>query len=291
MFHVKHSNGRKSRRTIDKEGGKRYNKGTVFSENGKEIRMAKIIAFANQKGGVGKTTSAINVAASLGILGKKVLLIDLDPQGNCSSGVGIDKANLKLSVYDVLMERAKAEEVIIKTKFENLWVLPSEVALAGAEIELADSPHRQNSLKCAILPLEDQFDYILMDCPPSLGLLTLNGLVASKEIIVPMQCEFFALEGLSQLMVTVDLVRKHYNPALSLGGVILTMYDGRLNLSLAVATELKKYFADRIFRNTVPRNVRLSEAPSHGKPVYYYDKNSKGAQSYLAIAQELEKRN
>lgn len=251
--------------------------------------MTKILAFANQKGGVGKTTSAINVAASLGFLGKKVLLVDLDPQGNCTSGVGIDKDRVTLSSYEVLLEGAKIKDAAQKTRFKGLSCVPATMNLAGAEIGLSSVSARESVLKAA-LSEEKDYDYIIMDCPPSLGLLTLNGLVAAQEVIVPMQCEYFALEGLSQLLYTVNLVKKMYNPGLDLGGVILTMYDGRLNLSLAVAAEIRKFFPDRIFRNTVPRNVRLSEAPSHGKPVLYYDKHSKGAQAYLEIARELEER-
>ena len=251
--------------------------------------MTKIIAFANQKGGVGKTTSAINVAASLGHLGKKVLLIDLDPQGNCTSGVGIDKDKCKLSSYQVLLEGVSVEEATQKTRFDGLFCVPASMELAGAEIGLSAVNGRESVLRKALGSVQG-YDYILMDCPPSLGLITLNGLCAAQEVIVPMQCEYFALEGLSQLMYTVSLVKKMYNPSLELGGVILTMYDGRLNLSLAVAAEIKKYFPDRIFRTTVPRNVRLSEAPSHGKPILYYDKNSKGARAYLEIAKELEER-
>ncbi len=251
--------------------------------------MTKILAFANQKGGVGKTTSAINVAASLGYLGKEVLLVDLDPQGNCTSGVGIDKDRVTLSSYEVLLEGAKIEEAAQKTRFKGLSCVPATMNLAGAEIGLSSVSARESVLKNALSEVKG-YDYIIMDCPPSLGLLTLNGLVAAREVIVPMQCEYFALEGLSQLLYTVNLVKKMYNPALDLGGVILTMYDGRLNLSLAVAAEIRKFFPDRIFRNTVPRNVRLSEAPSHGKPVLYYDKNSKGAAAYLEIARELEER-
>lgn len=252
--------------------------------------MTKILAFANQKGGVGKTTSAINVAASLGFLGKKVLLVDLDPQGNCSSGVGVDKENVEYSTYEVLLEGARVADCALKTEFRNLWCLPATMNLAGAEIGLSAVNGRESVLRRALEPVMSSYDYIIIDCPPSLGLLTLNGLCAAQGVIVPMQCEFFALEGLSQLMYTVSLVQKMYNPDLELAGVILTMYDGRLNLSLAVAAEIRKYFPDRIFRTTVPRNVRLSEAPSHGKPALYYDKNSKGAQSYLEIARELEKR-
>ncbi len=251
--------------------------------------MTKIIAFANQKGGVGKTTSAINVAASLGHLGKKVLLIDMDPQGNCTSGVGVDRDSCKYSTYQVLLDGVSIEDAAVKTPFEGLWCVPATMELAGAEIGLSAVMARESILKKALSAVSG-YDYIIMDCPPSLGLLTLNGLCAAKEVIVPMQCEYFALEGLSQLMYTVSLVKKMYNPTLELGGVILTMYDGRLNLSLAVAAEIRKYFPDRIFRTTVPRNVRLSEAPSHGKPCLYYDKNSKGAHAYLEIARELEKR-
>lgn len=251
--------------------------------------MTKILAFANQKGGVGKTTSAINVAASLGALGKKVLLVDLDPQGNCTSGVGIDKEKVSVSSYEVLLDGKTIEEATVKTPFQGLWCVPATMNLAGAEIGLSAVAGRESVLKKALSATTD-FDYILMDCPPSLGLLTLNGLCAAEGVIVPMQCEYFALEGLSQLMYTVSIVKKMYNPTLELAGVILTMYDGRLNLSLAVAAEIRKYFPGQIFRTTVPRNVRLSEAPSHGKPVLYYDKNSKGAQAYLEIARELEKR-
>lgn len=249
----------------------------------------KILAFANQKGGVGKTTSAINVAASLGVLGKKVLLLDLDPQGNASSGVGMDKNRAKLTTYEVLLEGKTIEEAAKKTSFQGLWCVPASMNLAGAELGLSSVTARESVLRRALEQLTG-FDYVIIDCPPSLGLLTLNGLCAAKGVIVPMQCEYFALEGLSQLMYTTELVKKMYNPDLKLEGVILTMYDGRLNLSLAVAAEIRKYFPKEIFRTTVPRNVRLSEAPSHGKPVYYYDKNSKGARAYLEIAAELEKR-
>jgi len=249
----------------------------------------KILAFANQKGGVGKTTSAINVAASLGHLGKRVLLIDLDPQGNCTSGVGIDKDKAPYSTYDVLLEGISISEATQKTPYEGLWCVPATMNLAGAEIGLSAVNSRESVLKKALDDVKG-YDYVIMDCPPSLGLLTLNGLCAAQGVIVPMQCEYFALEGLSQLTYTIGLVKKMYNPQLDLAGVILTMYDGRLNLSLAVAAEIRKYFPARIFRTTVPRNVRLSEAPSHGKPVLYYDKNSKGALAYLEIARELMKK-
>lgn len=249
----------------------------------------KILAFANQKGGVGKTTSAVNVAASLGALGKKVLLIDLDPQGNSSSGVGVDKRAPGATSFEVLADGTPIDSAIRPTAFQGLWCLPATMELAGAEI-LLSSGARESALKTALASLSEPFDYAIVDCPPSLGLLTLNGLAAAEKVIVPMQCEYYALEGLSQLTYTVDLVRRMYNPRLELGGVILTMYDGRLNLSLAVASEIRRYFPDRIFRATVPRNVRLSEAPSYGKPVLYYDKYSKGAQAYLEIAREVLER-
>ena len=249
--------------------------------------MANIIAFANQKGGVGKTTSAVNVAASLGALDKRVLFVDLDPQGNGTSGVGIDKNKVALSSYEVLLEGAPLKDAVQKTAFKGLWCLPANVNLAGAEILLSASDAREGALREALSPQEGDYDYVIIDCPPSLGLLTLNALTAAREVIVPMQCEYFALEGLSQLLYTVDLVRERYNRRLKLGGVIFTMYDGRLNLSLAVAAEIKKYFPDKIFRTTVPRNVRLSEAPSHGKPALYYDPHSKGAKAYQEIAAEI----
>ena len=252
--------------------------------------MARILAFANQKGGVGKTTSAVNVAASLGAMGRRVLFVDLDPQGNGTSGVGINKNKAQPSVYEVLMDGIPVMDAIQQTAFAGLWCLPANVNLAGAEILLASSQAREGTLKGALAYIEDTFDYIIIDCPPSLGLLTLNALTAAQEVIVPMQCEYFALEGLSQLLYTVDLVRQRYNRHLKLGGVILTMYDGRLNLSLAVSAEIRRYFPDKIFRTTVPRNVRLSEAPSHGKPVLYYDPHSKGAKAYQEIAGELDEK-
>ena len=251
--------------------------------------MTNVLAFANQKGGVGKTTSAINVAASLGALGSKVLLVDLDPQGNATSGVGVDKDQVSVSTYELLLEGKSVEEAAVKTPFDGLWCVPATMNLAGAEIGLSAVNGRESVLKKALQAAKD-YDYIIMDCPPSLGLLTLNGLCAAQGVIVPMQCEYFALEGLSQLMYTISMVKKMYNPVLEIAGVILTMYDGRLNLSLAVAAEIRKHFSKQIFRTTVPRNVRLSEAPSHGKPALYYDKNSKGAQAYMDIAREIRKR-
>lgn len=261
-----------------------YRKGSDVNVSGK----CRILAFANQKGGVGKTTSAVNVAAGVGALGKKTLLCDFDPQGNASSGVGIEK-NVELSSYDALLG-TNPYEIIKKTEFEGLDVMPASIDLAGAELEIADEPHRESKLKSVLDTLRHDYDYIFIDCPPSLGLLTINALCAADGVIVPMQCEYFALEGLSQLSQTVSIVKRKYNPALCLDGIIITMFDGRLNLSLQVLEEIKRYFPGKIFKTPVPRNVRLSEAPSYGMPVRYYDKHSKGAAAYGEIAAELVNR-
>lgn len=245
-----------------------------------------ILALANQKGGVGKTTSAVNLAASVGSLGKRVLLVDLDPQGNTTSGVGASKRNA-LSVYDAIINLSEVDKIVKKTKFKGLDVMPSNIALAGAELELVDLDEREFKLKTALEPLREKYDYILIDCPPSLGLLTINALCAADGVLVPMQCEYYALEGLSQLTMTIGQVKRLYNPDLELLGVIITMFDGRLNLSLQVLEEIKKHFPGKLFRTPVPRNVRLSEAPSYGMPAMYYDKYSKGAAAYLEIAKDL----
>lgn len=249
--------------------------------------MGKIIAFANQKGGVGKSTSAINIAAALGLLGKKTLIVDLDPQGNTTSGVGINKKQIKTSSYDILISRSDAKSAIVKTKFENLDILPSNITLAGAEFELVDTSNREGRFKSAMDKVKDEYDYIIVDCPPSLGLLTLNALVASNGVVVPMLCEYFSLEGLTQLMITIREVKKRFNPSLDLAGILITMYNGRLNLSAEVLHELKKYYSDKLFKTMIPRSVRLSEAPSYGEPIQYYDKRSKSSEAYNEVAKEL----
>jgi len=252
-----------------------------------EAGMASIIAFANQKGGVGKTTSAVNIAASVGIIGKTVLMVDLDPQGNTTSGFGINKKTVKNSTYDVLIGRCTAKEAVIKTEFENLSLIPSTISLAGAEFDLYSMENREFRLRDALKEIEPEYDYIFIDCPPSLGMLTVNALSAALGVIIPMQCEYYALEGLSQLMITLRKIKQLYNPSLEICGILLTMYNGRLILTAQVVAELKKYYKDKLFRTTISRNVKLSEAPSFGVPVYYHDKFCKGATEYLDVAREL----
>ncbi|MBP0979208.1 MAG: ParA family protein [Oscillospiraceae bacterium] len=249
--------------------------------------MGKVISVVNQKGGVGKTTTSVNIAAALAFKDKKVLLVDLDPQGNATSGVGIDKRNTNVSVYDLISDNANIEDVTIKTEFKNLYILPSNISLAGAEIEMIEMENRMLKIKNILEPISNNYDYIFIDCPPSLGLITLNALTASNSFLVPIQCEFYALEGLSQLMMTVRTVKKLYNSQLELEGVLLTMYDGRLNLTIQVANEVKKFFPDKVYKTVIPRNVRLSEAPSFGQPVLYFDKYSKGSNAYLELANEI----
>lgn len=253
--------------------------------------MAKTVAIVNQKGGVGKTTTAVNLTAALGAKGYKTLLIDIDPQGNSTSGFGINKRELAKSSYNVLIGGCPAREAIIKTKFDNVSVMPSSMDLAGAELELVDIDKRESKLKTAIAPIKDEFDFILLDCPPSLGLITLNGLCAADSLMVPIQCEFFALEGLAQLISTVRTVKRLYNPYIEIEGVLLTMYDGRLNLTQQVVDEVKKCFPKKVYSTFIPRNVRLSEAPSYGHPVMYYDRSSKGSSAYSALADEFLKLN
>lgn len=252
--------------------------------------MGKIIAFANQKGGVGKTTSAVNIAASVGILGKSVLLIDLDPQGNTTSGVGINKKNLKSTSYELLIDEIDAAQAVVETEFKNLSVIPSNISLAGAEFDLYQLDNREYRLKKQLEAIKDNYDYIFIDCPPSLGMITVNALAAADAVIIPMQCEYYALEGLSQLMITIRKIKQLYNPDLEICGILITMFNGRLILTMQVISELKKYYADKLFKTPVSRNVKLSEAPSFGKPVYYHDKSSKGANEYLEVAKELLER-
>ncbi len=249
--------------------------------------MTKIIAVANQKGGVGKTTTSINLSACVAHRGKKVLLIDLDPQGNASTGLGIDKRTTKYSIYDVLINEESISNVVMKTPQENLYICPASMNLAGAEIELVSLISRESRLKSALEEVSGHYDYVFIDCPPSLGLLTLNALTAAHTVLVPIQCEYFALEGLSQLMETVKLVQKHLNRSLLVEGVVLTMFDPRTNLSVEVADEVKRHFTNKVYQTLIPRNVRLSEAPSYGLPIIMYDSSSKGAIAYLSLADEL----
>lgn len=249
--------------------------------------MAKVISVVNQKGGVGKTTSAVNLAAAVGARGKRVLLVDIDPQGNTTSGYGISRKNLTATSYDILINSAPASSAVVKTKFAGVDIIPSNMNLAGAEIELAAMDGRESLLKNALMELDGSYDYMFFDCPPSLGLITLNALTASDSFLVPIQCEYYALEGLSQLMATVRTVKRMYNPYIELEGVLLTMYDGRLNLTQQVVNEVKSFFPKKVYSTVIPRNVRLSEAPSFGEPVMYYDRASRGAESYEALAEEF----
>ena len=252
--------------------------------------MGKIISFSNQKGGVGKTTSAVNVAACLGKKGYKVLLIDLDSQGNATSGVGIDRSAVELSSYELLRLENAASECVMETEFKNLSVIPSSIDLAGLEIEIADDEERNSRLNKALEGVKDCYDYIIIDCPPSLGALTVNALCASDGVIIPMTCEYYSLEGLSGLVMTIRSIKKLYNPSLDVTGILITMYDKRLLIARQVLEEIEKYYSDKLFKTTIARGVRLAEAPSFGKPVIYYDKYSKGAFAYEKVASELVKR-
>lgn len=250
--------------------------------------MAKIIAFANQKGGVGKTTTAVNLAAAVSEKGKKVLLCDFDPQGNATSGFGIDPRKLDISVYDLIVGNAETKDAIQKTKWID--IIGANVNLAGAELEMIDMKNREYRLKEVLNQVSDKYDYIFIDCPPSLGLLTVNCLCAADSVLVPLQCEYYALEGLTQLMSTVKTIKKVLNSSITIEGVLLTMFDGRTNLSVQVAEEVKKFFGSKVYGTVVPRNVRLSEAPSHGQPIMAYDRYSRGAEAYLQLADEFIER-
>lgn len=253
-------------------------------------RAAKVIAVANQKGGVGKTTTAINLATAMAAVHKKVLIIDLDPQGNASTGLGVDRGRRRVSSYDLLTGEATVQQAVVETDVPNLALIPSGVDLAGAELELVDVERREFRLKTALVGSLDGYDYVLIDCPPALGLLTLNALVAADEVMVPLQCEFFALEGVSHLVKTIERVRKAFNPALEIQGIVLTMFDRRNNLSGMVESDVRDYFGAKVFKTVIPRNVRVSEAPSHGKPVLLYDFRSTGAQAYVHLAGEVLRR-
>ena len=249
--------------------------------------MGKCIAVANQKGGVGKTTTAVNLSACLGAQGKKVLLLDTDPQGNASSGLGIDKSQVEHSIYNVLIGDVSLKEAVIHTKFENLDLCPSNIELAGAEIELVSMEDRELLMKRAVAEVKSDYDFVIIDCPPSLGLITLNAFVCADTVLIPIQCEYYALEGLSQLMNTIRTVKRSLNPDIDIEGVLLTMFDTRTNLSIQVADEVKKYYPKKVYATVIPRNVRISEAPSFGEPIHIYDKHSKGSDSYMELAKEV----
>ena len=253
--------------------------------------MGKIISIVNQKGGVGKTTTAVNLASAVGIAGKKVLLVDADPQGNTTSGYGINRKKVGVTSYDLLIGKATADKALVKTEYKNVDIVPASIDLAAAEVDLIEIDHREAQLKMALAGVREAYDYIFIDCPPSLGLITVNALNASDTVLVPIQCEYFALEGLSQLMATVRQVKRLYNPTLEIEGIVLTMFDGRLNLTHQVVAEIKKYFANKLYKTAIPRAVRLSEAPSYGMPIQYYDKRSKGAEAYNDLAKEFLKKN
>lgn len=249
--------------------------------------MAKVISFSNQKGGVGKTTSCVNISAQIANKGKKVLMIDMDPQGNATSGLGLSKSKIKKTIYDVIIGRCDIKDAIIKSSFKNLSIVPANIDLAGAEIELYDLDEDHVTTKLGLQSIMDDYDYIFIDCPPSLGMLTVKALSSSDGVIIPMQCEFYSLEGMSQLLNTVKKIRQMYNPNLQIVGILLTMYNGRLTLTGQVVAELKKYYADKLFKVPISRTVRISEAPGYGAPICYHDPYGKGSLEYAAVAKEL----
>lgn len=259
--------------------------------------MGKIISLVNQKGGVGKTTTSINLSSSLALLGKRVLLIDLDPQGNATTGVGVNKGEISKSIYDVLSNDTEIKEAMVKTKYKNLYLLPSTINLAGIDIELLEKSKteenfdKRGQLKKHLSLVENEFDFVIIDCPPSLGVITTNALTASNSVIIPVQCEFYALEGITQLLNTIILAQKNLNPSLEIEGVLLTMLDSRTNLGLEIVEEIRKYFREKVYNTIIPRLIRLSEAPSHGKPIIAYDPKSRGSEAYLNLAKEVIERN
>lgn len=253
--------------------------------------MGKIIAVTNQKGGVGKTTTAVNLASALGTMNKKVLLVDIDPQGNATSGLGIDKQESEKSSYNVMIGEINADEAAIKTEFKNVSIVPSDIRMAGADLEISEMDNRESILKKGLAAAREAYDFVLVDCPPSLNLITINALNAADSVLVPIQCEYYALEGLAQLTNTVSRIKRNFNTHLEIEGVLFTMYDGRLNLTQEVAEQVKKYFPKQVFKTIIPRTVRLSEAPSYGQPINYFDKKSKGADAYDKLAKEIIKKN
>ena len=253
--------------------------------------MGKIISFANQKGGVGKTTTCVNMSTDMALMGKKVLIVDLDPQGNATSNLGITKDKNLNSIYQVMTEEKEIEDAIYETKIENLYIIPSNMDLSGAEVELVDMENREKVIKSIFSKIKDSYDYITFDCPPALNLLTINAFTCADSVIIPIQCEFFALEGLSQLMNTIRIVKKKLNPDISIDGVVLTMRDTRSNLGKQVAIEIEKFFKDSVFKTSIPRNVRLAESPSFGEPIYTYDKNCAGSKAYVTLTEEYFKKN